>query len=92
MFTSTGVHTTGNDPKADEMYAAAAAELDEAKGKKLWAEFFKYVYEVMWVNIGLVNFPNSFILGPNIGQIRINQHRGATNNLSPVYIGFDRKA
>src|SRR5205807_2567508 len=38
MFTSTGVHTTSNDTKADELYQAAIAELDEAKAKKLWQD------------------------------------------------------
>jgi len=88
MFTSTGVHTTGNDPKADEMYQAAASELDEAKGKALWASFFKYVYEVMWINIGLVNYPSNWVVGPNVGALRGNQHR--TFPYSHAY--WERKA
>jgi hypothetical protein len=35
MFTSTGVHTTSNDTKADAMYQAAITELDDTKAKQL---------------------------------------------------------
>jgi len=34
MFTSTGVHTTSKDTKADEVYKAAITELDDAKSQK----------------------------------------------------------
>jgi peptide/nickel transport system substrate-binding protein len=88
MFTSTGVHTTGNDPKADEMYAAAASELDEAKGKAAWAEFFRYAYETMWINIGIVIVPSPWVVGPNVGALRGNLHR--TYPYSHAY--WERKA
>ena len=88
MFTSTGVHTTGNDPKADELYQAAATELDEAKAKKNWQEMMKYAYDVMWVNIGLVNMPTNYVVGPNLGELVINQHRP----LAEAYVGFKHKA
>ena len=73
MFTSTGVHTTSNDPKADELYQAAATELDEAKAKQNWSDMMKYAYETMWVNVGLVNTPTLFVVGPNVGELH-RQH------------------
>jgi peptide/nickel transport system substrate-binding protein len=67
MFTSTGVHTTSNDPKADEMYQAATAELDETKAKKLWQDMMHYGYDTMWVNLELVEVPTFFAVGPKVG-------------------------
>ncbi len=67
MFTSKGVHTTANDPKADEMYDKAVAELNPAKSKKMWTEFMDYAYD-MWVNVGVVKVPQYAIVGPNVGK------------------------
>jgi peptide/nickel transport system substrate-binding protein len=75
MFTSTGVHTTSNDTKADAMYQAATTELDDAKAKKLWQDLMHYAYDTMWVNSGLVNWPSYFVVGPNVGPFtgRVNR-------------------
>ena len=88
MFTSTGVHTTSNDTKADEMYAAATAELDDSKAKKLWQDFMHYAYDTMWINVGLVNVPSYFVVGPNVGQFtgRVNR------SLWDGYNGIQHKA
>jgi peptide/nickel transport system substrate-binding protein len=67
MFTSTGVHTTSNDPKADQMYQAATTELDEDKAKKLWQDMMHYGYNTMWVNVELVQVPTYFAVGPKVG-------------------------
>jgi peptide/nickel transport system substrate-binding protein len=67
MFTSTGVHTTSNDPKADQMYQAAVSELDDTKAKKLWQDMMHYGYETMWVNVELVEIPTYFAVGPKVG-------------------------
>ncbi len=68
MFTSKGVHTTGNDPKADELYARATNELDPAKAKQYWTEFMAYAND-MYVNVGLVKVPNYWIMGPKVGKV-----------------------
>src|SRR5579864_7125756 len=68
MFTSTGVHTTSNDTKADEMYQAAITELDDSKAKKLWQDMMHYGYNTMWVNVELVQVPTYFAVGPNVGD------------------------
>ena len=68
MFTSHGVHTTGNDPQADELYARATNELDPVKAKQYWTEFMAYAKE-MYVNVGLVSVPNYWIMGPNVGIV-----------------------
>jgi peptide/nickel transport system substrate-binding protein len=73
MFKSTGVHTTGNDPKADEMYDKAVAELDPAKARKMWTEFMNYAYD-MWVNVGIVRVPSYVVVGPKVGQFTSNAH------------------
>jgi peptide/nickel transport system substrate-binding protein len=67
QWTSTGVNGTGNDPKADQMYAAAVAELDDTKAKTLWRQLMHYGYETMWTNIELVELPTYFVLGPQVG-------------------------
>ncbi|HEY3057869.1 MAG TPA: ABC transporter substrate-binding protein [Chloroflexota bacterium] len=88
MFTSVGVHTTSNDPKADEMYQAATTELDDTKGKKLWADLMHYAYDSMWINEGIVNVPTYFVAGPQVGQFtgRINR------SLWDGYGGIQHKA
>jgi peptide/nickel transport system substrate-binding protein len=70
MFTSTGVHTTSNDPKADAMYQAATTELDDTKAKKLWQDMMHYGYDTMWVNVELVEVPTYFAVGKNIGEFK----------------------
>jgi peptide/nickel transport system substrate-binding protein len=73
MFKSTGVHTTSNDPKADELYDKAVVELDTKKAKKMWTEFMNYGYD-MWINVGLVRVPQYAILGPKVGQFSSMAH------------------
>jgi hypothetical protein len=42
----------------------------------------------MWINIGLVNYPSNWVVGPNVGALRGNQHR--TYSYSWAY--WERKA
>jgi peptide/nickel transport system substrate-binding protein len=88
MFTSTGVHTTSNDTKADAMYQAATTELDDAKAKKLWQDLMHYGYDTMWVNEELVTVPSYFVVGPNVGPFtgRVNR------SLWDGYSGIQHKA
>ncbi len=88
MFTSVGVHTTSNDPKADEMYQKATTELDDVKAKKAWQDLMHYAYDTMWINEGLVNLPSYFVVGPNVGAFTVNQHR----SLQEAYVGIQHKA
>jgi ABC-type transport system substrate-binding protein len=88
MFTSTGVHTTSNDPKADQMYQAATTELDDAKAKKLWQDMMHYAYTTMWVNVGLVNVPTYFVVGPKVGAWATRSYV----NLWDSYGGIQRTA
>jgi peptide/nickel transport system substrate-binding protein len=84
MFTSTGVHTTGNDPKADQMYQAATAELDETKAKALWQDMMHYGYDTMLVNVELVEVPTYFAVGSKVGAFT-----GRTwVNLPDSYVGI----
>jgi len=70
------------------MYAAATAELDDSKAKKLWQDFMHYAYDTMWINVGLVNVPSYFVVGPNVGQFtgRVNR------SLWDGYNGIQHKA
>jgi len=88
MFTSTGVHTTSNDTKADAMYLAATTELDDAKAKKLWQDLMHYGYDTMWVNEELVTVPTYFVVGPDVGAFtgRVNR------SLWDGYSGIQHKA
>jgi ABC-type transport system substrate-binding protein len=74
MFTSTGVHTTSNDTKADQMYQAAVTELDDTKAKQLWQQMMHYGYDTMWVNVELVEVPTYFVVGKNVGQFTAKQN------------------
>jgi len=88
MFTSTGVHTTSNDTKADEMYQAAITELDDTKAKKAWQDLMHYGYDTMWINLELVEVPTMFVVGPQVGQFN-----GRTwINIWDTYAGIQHKA
>ncbi len=70
MFTSTGVHTTSNDTKADAMYQAATTELDDTKAKQLWQDMMHYGYNTMWVNVELVEVPTYWAVGKKVGDFK----------------------
>jgi peptide/nickel transport system substrate-binding protein len=67
MYRSTGVHSTGSDPKADELYTKATTELDPVKAKQYYTDFQNYGKE-MWVNVGLVKLPSYWVVGPSLGE------------------------
>ena len=67
MFSSVGVHSTGNDPVADELYTKATTELDPVLAHQYWQEFQNYAYD-MWVNTGLLKINSYFIVGDDIGE------------------------
>ena len=69
LFTSKGVVSGGNDPKADQMYQAAVHEPDEAKAKKAWSDFMHYAYDVMWVNLPIIEAPSNVVTGPKVGSL-----------------------
>ena len=84
MFTSVGVHTTGNDPKADQMYQDAVHEPDETKSKQKWTDLMKYGYNTMWINMPIVEYPSYLVAGPNVG----NFTRWAYTILQQAYVGI----
>jgi peptide/nickel transport system substrate-binding protein len=86
MYKSTGVHSTGNDPKADELYDKAATELDMKKAEQYWREFQTYAKE-MWVNVGLVKLPSYWVAGPNVGEFSENSYI----SLNDSYAGIKHK-
>jgi len=88
MFTSTGVHTTSNDTKADDMYQAAVTELDDTKAKKLWQDLMHYGYDQMWINLELVEVPTYFVVGPNVGSFNNRTYI----NVWDTYAGIQHKA
>jgi peptide/nickel transport system substrate-binding protein len=88
MFTSTGVHTTSNDTKADQMYQAAVTELDDAKAKKLWQELMHYGYDTMWINVELVEVPTYFAVGQNVGAFTNRSYI----NVWDSYVGIQHQA
>ena len=67
LLTTTGVNGTSNDPKADAMYQAAIAELDDAKAKQEWRQLMHYAYDTLWVSLPLVEVPTYFAIGPKVG-------------------------
>jgi peptide/nickel transport system substrate-binding protein len=83
MFKSTGVHSTGNDPKADALYDEATSELDPVKAKRLWTEFMEYGYN-MWVNVGVVRVPTYVLVGPRVGKWTSNSHMSWQDALAGI--------
>lgn len=83
MYKSTGVHSTGNDPKADELYTKATTELDPAKAVKYWTEFQAYAKE-MWVNVGIVMIQPLVLVGPELGEFTTNMHMSLNNAFSGI--------
>jgi ABC-type transport system substrate-binding protein len=68
MYTSTGVHSTGNDPKADELYNKAAYELDPVKALQYWRDFQNYAYN-MWVNVGLNEIKSYWVVSDQVASV-----------------------
>ena len=73
MYTSTGIHTTTNDPIADKLYLEAVTTINDAERKRLWTEFQNYAKE-MWVNIGIVTIDSYLLVSPNLGGFTTNTH------------------
>jgi ABC-type transport system substrate-binding protein len=88
LFTSTGTRSTGNDPKADQMYQSAVSELDDVKAKQLWQQMMHYGYDTMWVNIELVEVPTLFVVGPGVGPFTYKQNL----SLQDAYVGIQHAA
>jgi peptide/nickel transport system substrate-binding protein len=68
MYTSTGVHATGNDPAADALYQKAKLDTDPVQARKDYTAFIQYGYN-MWVNVGIYQMPSYAAVGPNVGKI-----------------------
>jgi peptide/nickel transport system substrate-binding protein len=68
MYTSGGVHSTGNDPKADELYKKATTELDSAKALQYWRDFQNFGYD-MWVNVSLVRAQTFWVVSQQVESI-----------------------
>jgi peptide/nickel transport system substrate-binding protein len=83
MYISTGVHATGNDPKADELYQKCVTELDPVKAKQYYTDFQNYGYS-MWVNIGIMQMPSYAVFGPNVGKVTPDVGRGIYAMLSTM--------
>jgi peptide/nickel transport system substrate-binding protein len=81
MFTSKGVHATGNDPKADTLYNKAVNELNPVKAGKYYQEFQEYAYN-MWVNVGILKQPSYIVVGPNVGDCTNSKIMGTYYMLS----------
>ncbi len=84
MFTSVGVHSTGNDPMADELYAKATGEIDPVLAKQYWTEFQNYVYDEMFINCPFVVTQPLVLVGPNLGAVTTFAHL----SLADAYAGI----
>lgn len=63
MFTSNGVHSTGNDAKADELYQKVVSELDPVLAEQYWTEFRDYV-EGLYYNVGICIIEPNILVNP----------------------------
>ncbi len=83
MYTSVGAHSTGNDPKADDLYNKAVSEIDPVKAKQYWTDFLNYAYD-MWVNVGILQLPTYAVVGPNLGAFTSQKSTGIYYALSGI--------
>jgi len=64
MYTSKGIHSTGNDPTADDMYAAVTHTADINVADAAFAAFQLYV-KTLYINIGVVEYEILTLYNPN---------------------------
>jgi peptide/nickel transport system substrate-binding protein len=63
MYGSWGVHSTGNDPKLDELYKKAANETDPTLSAQYFNEFQVYA-KTLYINIGICTFDTLIVYNP----------------------------
>jgi ABC-type transport system substrate-binding protein len=63
MYCSYGIHGTGNDKKADELYLKATKELDPKKAAQYFNDFQVYVRS-LYINVGIAQTDNLFVYNP----------------------------
>jgi ABC-type transport system substrate-binding protein len=63
MYTSQGIHGTGNDPTADAMYAVITQQKDYETAWEKMAAFQAYV-KGLYINIGVVEYQNLALYNP----------------------------
>ena len=74
MYTSKGVHGTGWDAHADELYFEAVGTTDNDLRVQRWTAFQEYVYDEMFVNCPLVIVEPLLPISDKIGAMAENQH------------------
>jgi ABC-type transport system substrate-binding protein len=67
MYTSWGVHNSGNDPTADALYTKAANERDPKKAVQYYAEFQVYA-KSLYVNVGIAEVRPIMLIGAELGE------------------------
>jgi peptide/nickel transport system substrate-binding protein len=65
MYTSVGIHNTGNDPVMDEMYKKATGETDPVLAEQYYKEFQVYARNT-YVNIGVAQTDQYVIWNPSV--------------------------
>jgi peptide/nickel transport system substrate-binding protein len=75
MYTSGGVHTTGNDPKEDELFNKMLTEIDPKKAVQAFRDFQNYGHD-MYVTIGTVEQFDQMALSPQVGKFSDGLHLG----------------
>ncbi|OGO31246.1 MAG: hypothetical protein A2Z29_09425 [Chloroflexi bacterium RBG_16_56_11] len=83
MYTSGGVHSTGNDAKADELYTKATTELNPTLAAQYWSEFRAYV-ETLYYNVGIVMIEPQLLISDQLGAFTENTHI----SLADAYAGI----
>lgn len=63
MYCSYGMHSTGNDPTADELYLKAANERDPVLSAQYFGEFQVYCRS-LYINIGICTFDTLIVYNP----------------------------
>ncbi|MBN1161235.1 MAG: ABC transporter substrate-binding protein [Dehalococcoidales bacterium] len=63
LYTSRGIHGSGNDPVADAMYNDVTHTADIEEADRLFAEFQLYV-KTLYINIGIVEFDILTVYNP----------------------------
>jgi len=83
LYTSKGIHSTGNDPKLDALFNKLLVELDRDKAKALYREFQEYGRSI-YIVIGTVQIFDQLGLSPKVGEFAADLHRSFQHSLAGI--------
>jgi ABC-type transport system substrate-binding protein len=75
LYCNYGAHSTGYDPKMNEMYNNLVNETDPQKAIQLYREFQEYGFKE-YINLGTLMIYQQFVVGPKVKEFTKKWHEG----------------